>query len=181
MLRAIVIDPSPGPSVVAEQPIEYAASPSLSADLRKQLQGNCRVRYDSRNGSWGFGQKFLDWDGVDMPCCLPGRAMRRRKEMALQTLAAQLNLIDPVWGGVYQYSTDGDWKHPHFEKIMQFQAEDIRIYALGLPAMARAGYLTRHARYPSFPEDFSLSRWRLLHQPRCGLNRWPTQRGSISS
>jgi hypothetical protein len=31
---------------------------------------------------------------------------------------------------VYQYSTDGDWDHPHFEKIMQMQAEDMRIYAL---------------------------------------------------
>jgi hypothetical protein len=45
-------------------------------------------------------------------------------------LTAQLQLIDPVWGGVYQYSTDGDWKHPHFEKIMEMQAGDMRIYAL---------------------------------------------------
>jgi uncharacterized protein YyaL (SSP411 family) len=130
MLRAIVIDPSPGPSVVAEQPIEYAASPSLSADLRKQLQGNYRVRYDSRNGSWGFGQKFLDWDGVEYAMLLARQGDTAAEKMALQTLAAQLNLIDPVWGGVYQYSTDGDWKHPHFEKIMQFQAENIRIYAM---------------------------------------------------
>jgi uncharacterized protein len=48
---------------------------------------------------------------------------------ARETLAAQLNLMDPAWGGVYQYSTDGDWQHPHFEKIMQMQAEDLRIYA----------------------------------------------------
>jgi uncharacterized protein YyaL (SSP411 family) len=40
-----------------------------------------------------------------------------------------LHLIDPVWGGVYQYSTDGDWDHPHFEKIMQMQAENLRTYA----------------------------------------------------
>ena len=49
--------------------------------------------------------------------------------MAKQTLTAQLQLIDPVWGGVYQYSTDGDWDHPHFEKIIQFQAENLRTYA----------------------------------------------------
>jgi uncharacterized protein YyaL (SSP411 family) len=49
--------------------------------------------------------------------------------MARQTLAAQLQLIDPVWGGVDQYSAEGDWNHPHFEKIMQFQAENMRIYA----------------------------------------------------
>ena len=38
-------------------------------------------------------------------------------------------LIDPVWGGVYQYSTDGDWDHAHFEKIMSYQADDMRVYA----------------------------------------------------
>jgi hypothetical protein len=27
--------------------------------------------------------------------------------MARETLDAQRQLIDPVWGGVYQYSTDG--------------------------------------------------------------------------
>jgi uncharacterized protein YyaL (SSP411 family) len=44
-------------------------------------------------------------------------------------LQAQLKLVDPVWGGVDQYSAEGDWDHPHFEKIMQFQAENMRIYA----------------------------------------------------
>jgi len=63
------------------------------------------------------------------------------EKMALQTLTAQLNLIDPVWGGVYQYSTDGDWKHPHFEKIMQFQAENLRIYALAWQQWHKPEYL----------------------------------------
>jgi hypothetical protein len=43
----------------------------------------------------------------------------------------QLHLIDPVWGGAYQYSTGGDWNEPHFEKIMSVQTEDLRLYALG--------------------------------------------------
>ena len=46
------------------------------------------------------------------------------ERMGRDTLAAQRNLIDPVWGGVCQYSTDGDRLHPHFEKIMQMQAEN---------------------------------------------------------
>ena len=54
----------------------------------------------------------------------------RADGMARQTLNAQLQLIDPVWGGVYQYSTDGVWTKPHFEKIMSMQAENLRIYAL---------------------------------------------------
>ena len=130
MLRAIVADPSPGPSVTPEKPIQFAASPFLSADLRRQLQENYRKRYDAKNGSWGDTQKFLDWDGVEYAMGLARKGGAEAEKMALQTLAGQLNLIDPAWGGVYQYSTDGDWKHPHFEKIMQFQAENLRIYAL---------------------------------------------------
>ena len=49
--------------------------------------------------------------------------------MARETLDASRKLIDPVWGGLYQYSDSGDWDHPHFEKLLQFQAEGIRLYA----------------------------------------------------
>jgi uncharacterized protein YyaL (SSP411 family) len=54
--------------------------------------------------------------------------------MARQTLTAGSRLIDPVWGGVDQYSTNGDWDHPHYEKIMPFQAENIRVLALATKA-----------------------------------------------
>lgn len=60
---------------------------------------------------------------------------------ARTTSDKNLLLIDPVWGGVYQYSTDGDWKHPHYEKIMQFQAENLRIYALAWQQWRKPEYL----------------------------------------
>jgi len=141
MLRAIIADPSPGPSVIPEQPVEFAASPVLPAEMREQLAANYRLRYDAKNGSWGFQQKFLDWDGVEYAMLLARHGDAQAETMALQTLTAQLNLVDPVWGGVYQYSTDGDWKHPHFEKIMQFQGEDLRIYALAWQQWHKPEYL----------------------------------------
>ncbi|MGI8742427.1 MAG: DUF255 domain-containing protein [Bryobacteraceae bacterium] len=130
MLRAIIADPTPGPSVVPEAHVELAASPFLPAALRKQLQDNYITRYDSQHGSWGFDQKFLDWDGVEYAIALARQGNANAEHMARQTLDAQFNLIDPAWGGVYQYSTGDDWKEPHFEKIMQMQAENLRIYAL---------------------------------------------------
>src|SRR5262249_28341401 len=30
---------------------------------------------------------------------------------------------------LFQYSDGGDWDHPHFEKLAQFQAEAMRVYA----------------------------------------------------
>ena len=38
-------------------------------------------------------------------------------------------LIDPVWGGVFQYSEAGSWATPHFEKIISFQAQYLRQYS----------------------------------------------------
>src|SRR5690606_23502963 len=51
-------------------------------------------------------------------------------EFAQKTLSANLNLIDPAWGGVYQYSTHSDWNNPHYEKIMSTQATNLKIYSL---------------------------------------------------
>src|SRR5260370_5335587 len=65
----------------------------------------------------------------------------RAEHMARQTLAEQLHLLDPAWGGVYQYSTDGDWNSPHFEKIMQMQAENLRIYSLAYAQWRDPQYL----------------------------------------
>ena len=157
MLRAIIADPAPGPSVVAEQPIEFASSPMLPAEMRDQLAANYRLRYDSKNGSWGFQQKFLDWDGVEYAMLLARQGDTQAEKMALQTLTAQLNLIDPVWGGVYQYSTDGDWKHPHFEKIMQFQAENMRIYAMAWQQFHKPEYLQAAQTIRRFLQTFLTS------------------------
>src|SRR5262249_12870566 len=130
MLQAIIDDPTPGPSVTAEKEIKFPSNPLLPASLRAVLEKDYVAGYDAKQGSWGFDQKFLDWDSVEYAMDLAAKDDARAERMARQTLDAQLQLIDPVWGGVYQYSTDGVWTKPHFEKIMAMQAENLRIYAL---------------------------------------------------
>ena len=129
MLQAIIDDPTPGPSVVNSRPVSFSGdtAPVDAARLRQQLLNG----YDAKWGSWGSSQKFLDWDNVEYCLVRAQGGDADAERMARQTLAAQLKLIDPVWGGVDQYSAEGDWDHPHFEKIMQFQAENMRIYAEG--------------------------------------------------
>jgi uncharacterized protein YyaL (SSP411 family) len=139
MLQAIIDDPSPGPSVT------NASAPSLvgaggqadEAGLRQRLHDG----YDAKLGGWGTSQKFLNWDNVAY-CMVRAQAGDAEAEkMARQTLDAQLKLVDPVWGGVDQYSSEGDWDHPHFEKIMQFQAENMRIYAAAYAQFKNPVYL----------------------------------------
>jgi uncharacterized protein len=129
MLQAIIDDPSPGPSVQPEKEISFPTTDVLPATLQAQLEKDYLAGFDSKQGSWGFDQKYLDVDSVELAIDRASRGDERAAAMARQTLDAQLRLLDPVWGGFYQYSTDGIWTKPHFEKIMSVQAENLRIYS----------------------------------------------------
>ncbi len=129
MLQAIIDDPSPGPSVREEKPVTYTADAVISPERRGELEKAVVAGYDRKLSGWGVTQKYLYWDAVEV--CLDRAAAgdKDAEKMARDSMRRQLQLIDPVWGGVYQYSAEGDWKHPHFEKIMQTQAQNMRIYA----------------------------------------------------
>ena len=78
----------------------------------------------------GATSQFIDAAALELTDVVDRR--RRRVGLAAcarQTLDANLRLIDPVWGGVYQYSDEVDWNSPHFEKLMSFQADDLRLYS----------------------------------------------------
>ena len=148
LLQAIVDDPTPGPSVHVAPSAAAGPETRLSPVLRAQMQKDYLAQYDSRQGGWGKIQKFLEWNNAEyaMEVCKPGD---RDESMARQALTAQLHLIDPIWGGAYQYSTNGDWNHPHFEKIMTVQTEDLRLFAMGYakwhdPAYLKAALAIEH-------------------------------------
>lgn len=131
LLQETIKDPTPGPSVKAKTDISYATTGSLPAALRKDLLQKHLTGYDTKYGSWGTFQKFLDADSVEFALNRAKKGDAQAAKMARFTLDQQLNLLDPVWGGMYQYSTDGDWVHPHFEKIMQIQGENLKVYSQG--------------------------------------------------
>jgi uncharacterized protein len=112
---------------------------------------------DLAGGGLRTPQKFLDRDSVEYALLHADDAGERRK--AVGTLDAARALIDPVWGGIYQYSTGGRWDRPHYEKIMRSQAGVMRIYALAWARLQREpdlrsaqairDYLLRFLRHPS--------------------------------
>jgi len=136
LLRAVVADPSPvdyGDRPVEATPTGTGTAGSNgsipSAARLAQLQLNWAKGYDPIHGGWGTSHKFLDWDQEEWALRAAARGDAVADYRARETLAKQRLLVDPVWGGVYQYSVDGDWDEPHFEKIMPMQAENLRIYA----------------------------------------------------
>ncbi len=128
LLDAVVKDPTPGPSALPEAVVS-SGSAALDPALRKDLEALVTARYDRENGGWGFSKKFLDWDSVEYSLLRASAGDADAARMAKETLGKSRKLIDGIWGGLYQYSDSGDWDHPHFEKLAQFQAEGMRVYA----------------------------------------------------
>ncbi|MCB9672124.1 MAG: thioredoxin domain-containing protein [Alphaproteobacteria bacterium] len=120
----------------------------LAPDDREALEARLADTWDPADRAWGQGgHRFVAWRNVEHGV-LHGDP--EAQERARQALDAGRALVDPVWGGVYQYSTHGDWEHPHFEKLLVFDAEIGRVYALA------------HQRWGR-PEDLATARQILLH------------------
>jgi hypothetical protein len=153
-LQAFIDEPTPGPSAVAEEIVQYSKKATLSPAQLKDLEAALLAGYDEKFGSWGKDQKFLDWNNVEYCLARAKAGDGRFEKMARQTLAAQLKLLDPEWGGVYQYSTDGDWNHPHFEKLLQFQAGNLRIYSLAYAIWKDRMYLQASKSIHRYVRDF---------------------------
>lgn len=131
-------------------PVTAATESRLTPALRENLEKKFVISYDDKQGGWGSGQKYLNWDNVEY--CLIRAGDETFRKMARHTLTEKLRLLDPAWGGVYQYSTDNDWNHPHFEKIMQ--AENLRIYAIAYHRLHDPADLQSASRIRKYVKDF---------------------------
>jgi len=128
LLDAVVADPTPEQSA-RDELVNAPPITTLPDALRATLEANHRSAYDPQQGSLKLAQKYLDRDSVEYALVRAAAGDKTEARRARQTLNAAQALIDPVWGGMYQYSTHGDWAHPHFEKIMRTQAGALRLYA----------------------------------------------------
>ena len=147
----------PVPEEAPEPKIALAKDPLLISAAKSDLLKRYISHYDFQNGSWGMRYKLLDWDGVEFAIERARTGDAQAAHMARQTLDAEMNLVDPVWGGVYQYSVGGNWNEPHFEKIMQMQAENLRCYALGYAEWHDPKYLKAVEDIHRFLVTFLLS------------------------
>jgi uncharacterized protein YyaL (SSP411 family) len=141
ILDAIVKDASPGPSVARIVDVKPSGSAFLPASQRENLIKTLDAAYDTKHGSWGTANKYIDADSMDFTLTKVEKGDAAATAKAKQTFNAALALIDPVWGGVYQYSEAVDWKSPHFEKIISFQAQYLRQYALAYAFFKDPKYL----------------------------------------
>ncbi len=156
LLKAVIEDPTPGPSVGEEAEVAPARDAFLSKFLRTALMRSFNDAYDSDHGGWGSGQHFIDPDGMDLEIELSQKGDRQAEAQAKKTLDAALALVDPVWGGVDQYSATPDWASPHYEKIMAVQAQYLRQYAESYAQWRDPRYLKAASEIHTYLENFLL-------------------------
>ncbi len=110
--------------------------------------------WDEEQGGWGTRQKApLGWNNA-WTLQKAEKGDPRSKARALFALDQQSKLLDPVWGGIYQYSAASDWDAPHFEKLMTFQAPALDNYATAFRLTGNPKQLARAKTMLSFLDRF---------------------------
>jgi uncharacterized protein len=132
-------------------------NPVLSNDCRRRLRYMHMRSFDWEQGGLLSTVKFIDRDSVEYSLVMATEDDRNEERMARLTLDNAMSLIDPVWGGVYQYSTQGKWDIPHYRKTMAAQAGHLRLYALAYAQLKFKHYLNTANSIQSYIKNFMTS------------------------
>lgn len=154
LLQAIVDDPSPEHVTAVDSDVDGATLSALTEAVRTELLKRHRETFDPVLGGLRSSQKSMDRDQVEYALWRAGQGDADEARIARTSLDGALHLIDPAWGGVYQYSTDGDWDHPHFEKLARVQGEYLKIYALACAHFDDARYCDGARAIARYIRDF---------------------------
>ncbi|WP_191621223.1 thioredoxin domain-containing protein [Marinihelvus fidelis] len=132
----------------ASLPEPPAAAPDWP-ELMSQAESQMRARADTVFGGFGQAEKFpdetelaflLDRYKLDPSPELEGLLTRQLDALMYGGLA------DPVFGGVFRYTTDREMTRPHFEKMLYNQALTAMLFI-------DAADLLGQARYRDFADD----------------------------
>ena len=163
LLQGIVDDPSPLTYRDQASLDASSESPLLADAVRTTLRKQFTRTHDAVRGGLAQPLKYLDRDTAEYALMLARRGDTAAAAIARRDLDGALRLIDPVWGGAYQYSTDGDWNHPHFEKLLSVQADYMRLFALGYAVLGDARYLKGAEAVHRYVATFLTSREGAFH------------------
>ncbi len=141
LLQAVIDDPTPGPSVRGELEVKPSENAFLTPEQKQLIFDEHFKIYDKENGGWGDIYKLIDENQMEYALLKAQKGDKQETDMARKTLDNALHLLDPVWGGFYQYSDQKDWQSPHYEKIMSIQAGYIRLYTLASLIFKEPKYL----------------------------------------
>ena len=156
LLQTIIEDPSPESSTLS-LPTNLSKTPDLSDTLVDRLKQMHLKAYDKELGGLKLNMKFLDADSVEWDLELAQQSDAKAQQRVIQTLQAAKQLIDPEFGGAYQYSTYADWLHPHFEKIINTQYKYLLSYSKACQFLKDKTYCVEAQKVADFLLEFLYS------------------------
>jgi uncharacterized protein YyaL (SSP411 family) len=121
-----------------EEPGPHSATVEALPWVALRVTHDMDYYYDAKEGGWGMRQKAPLGENAEVEVRRAAHGDKAARTRLLFSLKKQRALLDPVWGGIYQYSAASHWKEPHFEKLMSFQAPNLEAYS-------RAYALTKQA------------------------------------
>jgi uncharacterized protein YyaL (SSP411 family) len=173
ILRELIADRDAGTLARRERPSTAESKPSQGdlAGLHATWIPVLDDFYDVEAGGWGQKQKY-PWPGPIEFSLLRARTRGETvwQQHALHTLDGHRQLIDPVWGGMFQYSVRGVWTMPHFEKIAVIQAGAIENFA-------HAWMITRDPKWLAAAHD--ITRYLLEHMQDDSGGFWTSQDADV--
>lgn len=141
ILYTILNNPDQVPALPPQAEHARSPDPFLSDTQRNAILKVMAESYDTDHAGWGKRLKFLQPDVVEYALERARTGDQTLERRARNSLDAALSLVDPVWGGVYQYSHKRDWSAPHFEKLMWFQSQYLRLYSRAYTLFGDERYL----------------------------------------
>jgi uncharacterized protein YyaL (SSP411 family) len=155
LLRSTADDFRAGKPIARSAPARKTPTDAEFARTADLVGAQLDGLYDAEQQSWGRRQKYPIAAPVEREFLLAWRTGDgERRSRALATLDKETKLLDPVWGGMYQYSTGGDWDHPHFEKIVPVQAGAVANFAQAYAATGDKRWLDAAKDVTRYVRDF---------------------------
>ncbi|WP_299251194.1 DUF255 domain-containing protein [uncultured Cytophaga sp.] len=126
LLTQLRANPSPLFSNKPSLNIEHTTDSSKQKSL-DYLKEKFINSLDYENGGFNFGQKFIDFKTFEYAFNQSSIDTSMHKWVE-NSIINSTGIYDNVWGGVYQYANNNDWKQVHYEKLLEVQARYIKMY-----------------------------------------------------
>lgn len=115
-----------------ENPVPLSAEVGTASSINtsdEALKAKFLARLDHEKGMYHWNNKYLPLEGI-----IHGIRYQKENDSLKKwvdiTIKNSFELIDPVWGGAYQYSAKKSWVNQHYEKLLRVQANYMIAYAL---------------------------------------------------
>lgn len=127
--------------------------------IAKQWQFFSNNEIENGQESYGFDAKtiYISRFAMQYSAGLVQAGNQVAAKWLNNTLQNGMNLIDPVWGGMYSGSSHGDWVHPNYEKRLSVQAMMIPLYVDAYALTGKREYYSAAESMMNYMLDFLIS------------------------